>query len=153
MGNTKLNTFLAAEKSPDLCYKTDEFLTQGITVAKQYNLAEFVTNAAVKFKPVDLVFLEGLQPCTTRRTRRLWGGEHCDETSFRGSVGGSNRGGAARAVYRDIIGVRASPGCVNDCADPNARALDVQAWSSGKAWPLRVLLGNGNHQLEWQRLA
>jgi len=57
-GNTHLHAFLTAESSSDRCYKTDELLEQGITVAQQYHLADLVTNAAVTFEPGDLVFLE-----------------------------------------------------------------------------------------------
>jgi thermostable 8-oxoguanine DNA glycosylase len=70
-GNTKLQTFLAAETSPDRCYKTSEFLEQGITVAKQHNLAEFVTNTDVRFKPGDLAFLEAASTLFDKKNRKI----------------------------------------------------------------------------------
>lgn len=70
-GSTKLHTLLATASSPDRCYKTDELLEQGITVARQYNLADLVANTKVKFKPGDLVFLEAASTLVDRRNRRI----------------------------------------------------------------------------------
>ncbi|HEX3851668.1 MAG TPA: hypothetical protein VHW01_11925 [Polyangiaceae bacterium] len=70
-GNTKLQTFLAAETSPDRCYKTAEFLEHGITIAVQHNLAEVVTNTDVKFKPGDLVFLEAASTLFDKKNKKI----------------------------------------------------------------------------------
>jgi endonuclease YncB( thermonuclease family) len=72
-GNTKLHTFLATEATPDRCYKTSEFLEQGITVAVQHNLAELVTNTNVTFKPGDLVFQEAASTLYDKKNKKIVG--------------------------------------------------------------------------------
>ena len=70
-GNTKLHRFLSATASSDRCYKTDELLEQGITVAKQYPLAELVLDTNVKFKPGDIVFQEAASTLYDARNRKV----------------------------------------------------------------------------------
>jgi hypothetical protein len=72
-GNTKLHTFLVAEKTPVRCYLTKELLEQGLTVAKQHNLAEFVTDSAVTFKPADLVFQEAASTLYDKKNKKITG--------------------------------------------------------------------------------
>jgi endonuclease YncB( thermonuclease family) len=58
-GSTRLQRFLKASAAGDRCYKTSEFLEQGITVAKQYRLDELVTDERVGFGPGEVVFFGG----------------------------------------------------------------------------------------------
>ena len=70
-GNTKLHSFLVSEPTADRCYKTDELLEQGITVAKQCDLADLVMNTGVKFKPGDLVFQEAASTLYDERNQKI----------------------------------------------------------------------------------
>jgi endonuclease YncB( thermonuclease family) len=70
-GNTKLHTFLVAEQSSDRCYKTDELLEEGITVAKQYKRADLVLNTDVKFGPADVVFQEAAATLFDARGKKV----------------------------------------------------------------------------------
>jgi len=72
-GNTRLHAFLVGQRTPERCYKTDEFLEQGITVARQYELAGLVRDLSVGFGPGDLVFLEAGSMLVGERGERVVG--------------------------------------------------------------------------------
>jgi hypothetical protein len=71
--NMRRHAFLATAPSQDRCYKTEELLEQGITVPKQYDLAELVADARMKFKPGDLVFQEAAATLVDARNRKVVG--------------------------------------------------------------------------------
>jgi len=72
-GNTRLHAFLASAPDADRCYKTDELLEQGVTVARQYSLAELVANTAVRFRPGEIVFQEAASMLVDGRGMKIKG--------------------------------------------------------------------------------
>jgi endonuclease YncB( thermonuclease family) len=72
VGRISFATFLSQQSEPDACFLRDELLTDGMTVARQHRLQEFVEeNGTVSKPPEDLVFNEAKSTLVDARGQRV----------------------------------------------------------------------------------